>query len=95
MEVLLFFQSSIESITITSNVVKLDDCFCNCCFHLNEKELINVIENNPKFKSINDKIIIGKSNLALKDYGDFIFACINIEKAIIPSLIKCLLIKFY
>lgn len=82
-----FLYSSIEYLTIPSKVQKMEEGWCS-----NVKHLKNVIlsPNNPNFIYIDEdrKMIASKIDQNSNNYDNLIFACRDIEYAIIPSFIK-------
>ena len=49
---------------------------------------INVDPNNPRYRCIDNKIIIGKSSLEQEDYDKFVFCARNVKTITIPDSIK-------
>lgn len=65
-----FSDTSIESFTISSNLIDLQDGWC-----LNLRKLINVIvsKDNPKYSIYDDKMIIWKSSLKADNCDSVVF----------------------
>lgn len=81
---LVLFQT-IESFTISSNLIDLQDGWC-----LNLRKLINVIvsKDNPKYSIYDDKKIIGKSLLKADNCDSVVFCYRKVEHVTIPAFIK-------
>ena len=47
-----------------------------------------LITNNKRYLSIDDKFIIGKSNIENEDYDVFVFACRDVNTVDLPKSIK-------
>lgn len=80
-----FLNSSIESITIPSHVVELKDGWCRYTSKLKE---INVSPDNKKYKTYENKIIIGKSNINQNNYDELLFCNRDTKNITIPNFIK-------
>ena len=80
-----FLCCPIEKLTIPSKVDDLQDRWC-----INTPKLNNVFVslNNKRFKLINSKIIIGKSDINNENSDVVYFACRDIDHVFIPSTIK-------
>lgn len=74
----------IESISIPKNLVDLKYGWCN---EVKIKQ-INVNLKNPMYKSIDDKMIIGKSSIENDEYDVLVFGIRNITTVTIPNFIK-------
>ena len=81
----LFAWSSIEKLTIPSSVCNFESGWCNGLFDLKK---VVISPNNHYFMNIDDKMIIGKSDLNSDDYDVLLFVSQGIEKVVIPSFIK-------
>lgn len=81
----LFAWSSIEKLTIPSSVCNFESGWCNGLFDLKK---VVISPNNHYFMNVNDKMIIGKSDLSSDDYDVLLFVSHGIEKVVIPSFIK-------
>lgn len=81
----LFLCSSIEQFFIPSSVEEIKNYWCS-----NTERLSNVIisPDNQYFKYYEDKFIIGRKNLTVKNFDVLIFAPRNIKNVTIPSFIK-------
>ncbi|KAK8865394.1 hypothetical protein M9Y10_010939 [Tritrichomonas musculus] len=51
---------------------------------------VSISPNNNNFKIINQKMVVGKSNLKDEVFDVLVFACHDIIEAVIPSYIKCI-----
>lgn len=80
-----FESSSIESLTIPSSVIKLESEWSKMVTKLSQ---IKVMPNNKYYTSIDDKIILGKSDQNKEIFDVFIFAARDIEKVEIPNFIE-------
>ena len=84
-----FSYSSIKSLTIPSQVDKLEDGWCHNIFNLNS---VTISPSNKNFRYLDDthQIIIGKSDTKEDIFDTIVFANRNIEQATIPKFIKCI-----
>lgn len=80
-----FNDVNIESLTIPSFVKKLEEGWCCNTPFLNK---VFVHPSNQNFKSIDNKIIIGKSRTNQTSFDTLVFCSRNIESIIIPNYIK-------
>ena len=81
-----FYQSSLKYIEIPSNVSCLNKGWCNQTNRLNK---IKIIENGEvNIKLIDNKFIVGKTDLKSDTFDVLHFACRDIEEIKIPSYIK-------
>ena len=81
----VFLLSTIEDITIPSEVTDLKEWWCNGTIYLNR---VFVSPSNPRYCSLNDQMIIGKSSLELASYDCLVFCVRNIKTITIPNYIK-------
>ncbi|KAK8852770.1 hypothetical protein M9Y10_017760 [Tritrichomonas musculus] len=81
-----FYCSSIESLTIPSSVCNLEEGWSNCVKNLTKLTIFQREEQNIQF--FEDKLLIGKSNPKIDEYGILIFAARDIKSVTIPSSIK-------
>ena len=80
-----FSYTSIESFTIPSKLIRLNDKWCHETSKLNK---IIISPNNPRYSFYDNKIIIGKSSLESKNFDVLVFCIRNIKTIEIPSFIK-------
>ena len=81
-----FSNSQIESLSIPSSLIELEEGWC---YNMPELKKINVSPNNPRYSSYNDnKMIIGKSNIESSIFDVLVFCVRDIETVTIPSFIK-------
>lgn len=86
-EVSVFFNTKIEYFTIPSKLVELNDCWCNGIQYVTS---FYISPNNPRYSSYENKYIIGKSSIELKNFDVLFFSIRNIKFAEIPNFIKCI-----
>lgn len=80
-----FQNSSISTLKIPASVEDLNEGWCNSTMNLNH---ISISEKNKRYKVIDNKVIIGKSDLNDDNYDNLIFACRDIINCTVPSYIK-------
>ena len=80
-----FSYSSIVSITIPSKLVDLQEGWCNATPNLTR---VNVSPNNPRYRSIGNKFIIGKTSIKQTSFDCFVFCSRDVKSITIPSCIK-------
>lgn len=80
-----FNDSLIESIYFPSGLIELDESWCIVTSRLNKFE---ISPDNPRYKSYEDKLIIGKSKLENDYYDTLVFCVRNIKKITIPDFIE-------
>lgn len=80
-----FFGSSLEKLTIPASVKEFQEGWCSFTPKLTKVE---VSPDNPNFTSIDNEIIIGKSNENSSDFDLFIFASRSISRVLISESIK-------
>lgn len=84
-----FDRSTIQSLTLPSSLIKLEEGWCNDTGKLIE---INLSINNPNFTIYDTgkliEIILRKSNPEKENFDVLVFAFRNIEKVVIPSFIE-------
>ena len=80
-----FCQSSIENISLPSNLIELKNGWCYDPSNLNE---IKINQNNQYFQYYQNDFILGKSNPKSDIFDVLVFARRDIKTAIIPSFIK-------
>lgn len=80
-----FGKCPIESITIPASVSELQDRWCE---ELSAQTIIIISPNNPHFRLVDDKFIVGKSNQNSDEYDILYFARRDITRATIPDNIK-------
>lgn len=78
--------TQIESISIPSNIVELDECWCKATPKLNKIKIISRSEKNIVYYE--NKLLLGKSDLNSENYDVLHFANRNIKTATIPSFVK-------
>lgn len=81
----IFFNSSIETITIPPSLVELKNDWCYHAIALNN---IIVMPNNCHFSYFDNKFLLGKSDQNSDVYDTLHFARRDIEEATIPPFIK-------
>ena len=79
----MFSESLIEKLNIPSKVTNLD---CNCFNSMPKLIDIKIDENNSMYKTYNNQMIIGKSNINNENYNVLVFVFSKI--AIIPKFIE-------
>lgn len=85
----LFCYSTIENISIPSNIIEVkNDCFANLLY-------LNHIELAPENKCLSyfddeKKIIVGKSDMKSDVFDNLLFVNRDVKELIIPSSIKCI-----
>lgn len=80
-----FSKSSIDSLYIPSNLIDLNEEWCDdmkCLFH------ISISPSNPRYMFLNEEIIVGKTSIEQEKYDILIFCVRDIETVKIPSFIK-------
>lgn len=80
-----FMSSSIQSISLPSNTIQLDDGWCRNTTELTD---IFISEKNQTFSMDIQKLIIGKSTDKIDGFDTLYFASRDIQAAFIPSSIK-------
>lgn len=80
-----FFETLIESLTIPSKLINLEDRWCQSTTELNH---IIINPNNPRYSFFDNKFIIGKSKIEQDNYDVLVFGVRNIKTALIPSFIE-------
>ena len=80
-----FGLSLIEDFSVPSSVTELKDKWCRGMKILDK---VTIMPNNPIYKNIDDKMIVGKSDPKSDIYDILVFARRDIEEAKIPSFIK-------
>lgn len=81
-----FYKSSIQCLTIPSQVSRLKNEWCKGAYNLIN---IKLSPDNPIFKTIeNGKIIIGKSDIIYGEFDWLNFCCRDIETVTIPNYIE-------
>ena len=78
-----FCLSSVECLTIPSNLTDLQDGWC---LETDKLTKIFVSKNNPRYSLYEDKIIIGKSTIENDVYDVLVFSVRNIEKVKIEQV---------
>lgn len=81
----VFDGTPIECLTIPSNVVEIKADICPYATKLNN---IKVSQDNRFYISIDDKIILGKSNQENDVFNVLVFAAKTIKTAIIPNFVE-------
>ena len=81
----VFTFSSIESLFIPKSVKELQEGFCRGTSKL---KLITVMPSNNQLMNIDNKMIVGKSNLMSEEYDNLLFVRRDVKSLIIPSFIK-------
>lgn len=81
-----FLASSIESLSIPSNIIELKNEWCNGTYYLNDVKVIPNGEEN--IIDFNNEFILGKSDLKNDDYDVLLFSKRNLEFVMIPDLVK-------
>lgn len=80
-----FANSTIETLLFTSNVSQLDDGWC---YNTPALSKTTIVPNNEYFLSIDNKMILGKSNLYSDVYDVLVFVSRDVKTITIPSFIK-------
>lgn len=82
-----FSYSSLECLSIPSSVEELKEGWCKGALNLN-RILLSTKNNFFSYLPTNKKMIVGKSEPENENYDVLIFACRDINEAIIPPSIK-------
>ena len=77
--------SNLNNLTIPSMVEELEEGWCRGMSTINS---VSIMPNNKKFAFMDEKIIVGKSDINSSNYDVLFFAVRNIQKLIVPSFIK-------
>lgn len=80
-----FSDTSIESISIPSNLIELREGWCKLTLKLTK---ISVSVDNPFFKVYEEKLLIKKSSLDKENYDELVFCVRNAETVTIPDFIE-------
>ena len=80
-----FNRSTIQSLTLPSSLVKLEEEWCD---DTNNLININISHNNPNFTLYDNSLILRKSNPEKENFDILVFGFRNIEKVVIPSFIE-------
>lgn len=80
-----FCRTSIESLTIPSQVAELKEGWCNRTSKLTN---INVSPNNQYFKTYENHLIIGKNKIEITNFDCLVFCVRNIKTITIPNFIR-------
>lgn len=75
----------LESITIPSKLVDLQEGWCSTAPNLTR---VNVSPQNPRYRSIDNKFIIGKKIIEQTNFDCFVFCSRDVKGITIPSCIK-------
>lgn len=84
-KMILFANSTIETLLFTSNVSQLDDGWC---YNTPALSKTTIVPNNEYFLSIDNKMILGNSNLYSDGYDILVFVSRDAKTITIPSFIK-------
>ena len=80
-----FSFSLLQSLTIPSSLVDLEEGWCSC---VNKLTKIKISPNNPRYKEFGDKLIIGKTSKNSENFDVLVFCDRSIENITIPKFIK-------
>ena len=80
-----FSSSLIESLTIPSSVVDLQDGLCSYTSKLTK---INMSQSNPRYRLLDNKMIIGKTNIESNDYDCLVFVFEMLKISIFLNLLN-------
>lgn len=80
-----FLYTSFQSITIPSEVIDIKE---GCFYGTPKLTKISVSPLNKRYRSIDDKMIVGKSSIEQKDYDLLLFCVENAKYVTIPNTIK-------
>ena len=84
-ESLAFASSTIESITIPSQLVELKEGWCQNATNLTN---VSVSGDNTHYMCVDGKIIFGKTNITKSLYDSIVFCARNIESIMIPDFVE-------
>lgn len=80
-----FLSSTIEKLLIPSSITDLQEGFCRETPKLTK---IAIMPNNKQFIYIDNKMIVGKSDINKEEYDNLLFVRRDAESIIIPTFIK-------
>lgn len=81
----VFYNSTIQALTIPASLIDLKEGWCNNIEHLVQ---IQVMPNNPRYTIYDNKLLIGKSSFEKTNFDSLIFCFRNIKSVKIPSFIE-------
>ncbi|KAK8871265.1 hypothetical protein M9Y10_006981 [Tritrichomonas musculus] len=80
-----FYCSSIESLSIPSTLIDLQE---DWCYGINNLSNVNISPDNPRYSLLDKKFIVGKSIIESDIFDILVFCFRNAKFASIPSFIK-------
>lgn len=80
-----FKLSKIESLTIPPSLINLAPKWSVSATNLKR---VRVSPNNPRYRSINDQIIVGKNSLDDSEFDIFVFCSHDVKTVTIPKFVK-------
>lgn len=80
-----FQYSKIEFLNIPSKCIDLKDSWCK---EVNKLTKIVVSKNNPRYMSVDNKFVFGKSKIEQKNFDLFVFCARNVKSFFVPNFVE-------